>query len=230
MISPEEKSTINSSSKIYGEKSNHPYNEDDYGLVDLLNPRSSYAQGKRAAETLCASYSSEYGIKTVIVRPGHIYGPAATPEDNRVSSAWAFAAARGENIVMKSDGSQIRSYCYCLDCATAILTALLKGASANAYNTSNPNAVISIREMSEIISRAGGACLVTDLPTEQEKLGFNPMSNSSLNSERLMTLGWRGLFDAPTGFGYTVEILWNLMKKQNQPAAGLSIPNTSSNP
>ena len=113
-----------SSSEVYGEKEgSEPFREGQYGYIDLLNPRNSYSVGKRAAETLCASYAAEYGVESVIVRPGHIYGPTASPQDNRVASAWAYAAARGEDIVMKSDGAQLRSYCYCLDCAQHCLHA-----------------------------------------------------------------------------------------------------------
>ncbi|MCR5576749.1 MAG: NAD-dependent epimerase/dehydratase family protein [Oscillospiraceae bacterium] len=197
-----------SSSEVYGKKEgNLPYKTDEYGYIDLLNARNSYSVGKRAAETLCASYAAEYGVKSVIIRPGHIYGPTALETDNRVSSAWAYAAARGEDITMKSDGAQLRSYCYCLDGASAILKALLKGEDLHAYNISNPDSVISIREMGEILARSAGTELKREIPTEEDKRGFNPMSNSSLDGSELLALGWKGLFDAERGFGHTVSIL-----------------------
>lgn len=197
-----------SSSEVYGRKEgSRPYREDEYGFIDQLSPRNSYSVSKRAAETLCASYADEYGVESVIVRPGHIYGPTASPQDNRVSSAWAYAAARGEDIVMKSDGSQLRSYCHCLDCATAMLTVLLRGENIHAYNISNPDSIVSIRQMAEILTETAGVKLVTELPTEAERKGFNPMSNSSLDSTSLQGLGWRGLFDARRGFAHTVEVL-----------------------
>ena len=197
-----------SSSEVYGKKEgDQMFREDEYGYIDLLNPRNSYSVGKRAAETLCASYAAEYGVDSVIVRPGHIYGPTASETDNRVSSAWAYTAARGEDIVMKSAGSQIRSYCYCLDCASAVLKALLKGESLHAYNISNPDSIISIRGMAEILAKTAGIELKMDLPTEAEKKAFNPMSNSSLDSRALLALGWKGLFNAERGFSHTVRIL-----------------------
>ena len=117
-----------SSSEVYGSGMNTtPQNEKNYGYIDILNSRNSYSVGKRAAETLCCSYTDEFQTDTVIVRPGHIYGPTASKNDIRVSSEWAYSAANGKDIVMKSKGLQIRSYVYCLDCATAILIALLKG-------------------------------------------------------------------------------------------------------
>ena len=197
-----------SSSEVYGEKEGlAPYKEGQYGYIDLLNPRNAYSVGKRAAETLCASYVDEYGVESVIVRPGHIYGPTASPKDNRVSSAWAFSVARGEDIVMKSDGDQIRSYCYCLDCASALIKVLFDGKNGYAYNISNPNSIISIRKMAEILAESAGVELRKELPTEEERKGFNPMKNSSLESAALTELGWRGCLDAETGFSHTVKIL-----------------------
>ena len=108
---------------------------------------------------------------------------------------------------MKSDGGQIRSYCYCLDCASAVLTILLRGESVRAYNISNPNSIISIREMAEILAKAGHVELIREEASQIEKERFNPMTNSSLDSVSLLSLGWRGLFDAATGFEHTVQII-----------------------
>ena len=44
-----------------------------------------YPTSKRAAENLCASYSKQYGMETVVVRPCHTYGPSITPTDNRAN-------------------------------------------------------------------------------------------------------------------------------------------------
>ncbi len=197
-----------SSSEVYGNKpGDQPYKENEYGYIDLLNARNSYSVGKRAAETLCASYSDEYHVKCVIARPGHIYGPTANPNDSRVSSSWAFQAARGEKISMKSDGAQIRSYCYVLDCASALLKILIKGEKTQAYNISNPNSIINIRRLAEILAVAGNVGLEYVPVSEDEKKTFNPMSNSSLESYNLLNLGWKGQFCAEEGLMHTVKII-----------------------
>lgn len=202
-----------STSEVYGKKETAlPSKVSDYGGIDILNPRSSYSIGKCAAETLCASYYDEYKVESSIIRPGHIYGPTASESDNRVSSAWAYAVSRGQDIVMKSDGSQIRSYCYCLDSASAILKVLLKGESVKAYNISNPESVINIKTMAELLARSAKVDLRFELPTDAEKKGFNPMSNSSLDSTELQALGWKGMFDAERGFAHTVEIIKQMQK------------------
>jgi len=204
-----------SSSEVYGRKEGDaPYREGEYGFIDLLNPRNSYSVGKRAAETLCASYAQEYGVESVIVRPGHIYGPTASPSDSRISSAFAYSAAKKEDLVMKSDGSQLRSYCYCLDCATAMLKVLLRGNNQNAYNISNPNSIITIMQMAEILARAGDVKLLKEDATEEEKKSFNPMPNSSLDSEGLEGIGWKGSFDAKTGLEHTVQILREIVERK----------------
>lgn len=197
-----------SSSEIYGCKSAmEPFEEEEYGYIDILNPRSAYPIGKRAAETLCASYAFEKKIPISIVRPGHIYGPTASRSDNRVSSVFAYDAATGKDLVLKSDGSQIRSYCYMLDCATAILKVALEGKTVTAYNISNPQSIISIREMASMFAKYGEVSLRFEWPSRSESAAFNPMSNSSLNSDRLQALGWKGVFDAPRGIEHTIRIL-----------------------
>ncbi len=197
-----------SSSEIYGKKNSlEPFREDEYGYIDILNPRSCYPVSKRAAETLCASFASEMGLDISIVRPGHIYGPTATQNDNRISSAFAYDAALGKDIIMKSDGMQIRSYCYMLDCATAILKVLLDGDSNTAYNISNEHSVMSIRDIALLFAQYGNVKLKFEDPDIQEKRAFNPMLNSSLDNQRLTALGWAGQFNGDRGTKHTINIL-----------------------
>ena len=198
-----------SSSEVYGflDGQMAPIKENQYGFIDILNPRSSYSVGKRAAESLCASYRAEYGIDFVVARPGHIYGPTASMNDNRVSSQFMFDAAFGRNLVLKSKGDQVRSYCYCLDCAMALLTILLLGKSGEAYNISNSSSICSIREMAHFFAKAANVEVIFDLPTEAERLNFNPMLNSSLDSSRLESIGFKPLFSVEEGFFHSISII-----------------------
>lgn len=196
-----------SSSEVYGLKTQKDaYSENDYGYIDILKERSSYSNSKRAAETLCFSYYSEYGINTSIVRPGHIYGPTASSKDMRVSSNFAYLASQGVDLELKSPGNQIRSYMYCLDCARAILKVLNSGKCGEAYNICGKE-VASIREISEYIAEAGNVELKFNLPNNQERVQFNPMDNSSLNGEKLFSLGFDAIFSIKEGFEHTVKIL-----------------------
>lgn len=197
-----------SSSEVYGKHAGeNPLEESEYGYIDLLNPRSSYSMGKRAAETMCISYAKEYDLHVTVARPGHIYGPTARREDNRVSSMFAYDAADGKNLIMKSNGTQIRSYCYALDCASAILFLLLKGEKELAYNISNRNSIMSVKELAEQLAKEAGVKVQLQIPKEEERQAFNPMDNSSLNGEKLELLGWQGLFGGEEGTAHTVRII-----------------------
>ena len=199
-----------SSSEVYGNSDKAPYKEEDYGYVDILNMRACYPSSKRLAETLCASYVEEYGKDIVIVRPGHIYGPTISSRDSRASAQFSRMAVNGEDIVMKSAGTQLRSYTYVYDCASAILAVLLKGENKNAYNISNKDSICTIKDIAEALANAGGSKIVFEEPSDSEKKSYNLMSNSSLNSEKIEKLGWKAAFDLTTGVEQTIEVLRDL--------------------
>ena len=197
-----------SSSEVYGtNETTDPYEERSYGFVDILNPRAAYPSSKRAGETLCIAHGEEYGTDSVMVRPGHVYGPSVTASDNRASSEFTRKALDGEDIVMKSKGTQLRSYCHTLDCASAILTVLLNGERGNAYNISNPDSICTIADIAEAFAKAGGVKLRFSEASESEKKSFNMMSNSSLRSDKLEALGWKACFPLERGVQETVDVL-----------------------
>ena len=197
-----------SSSEVYGKKDDGlPYFEDDYEYLDILNLRACYPSSKRAAETLCIAYQNEYNVDTVIVRPGHVYGPTMTETDTRAASQFAKDVINNKEIIMKSMGTQLRSYCYVLDCVSAIITVLLNGEKGEAYNISNAQSVVTIRDLAECFCKYGNQQLKFELPTESERAGYNLMDNSSLDSSKIENLGWRGLFDLQSGVKATLEEL-----------------------
>lgn len=204
-----------SSSEVYGNKENpDAYVENDYGYLDILNQRASYPSAKRAAETLCVAYGEEYDLDTVIVRPGHIYGPTITKSDSRASAQFTRSAAASEDIVMKSRGMQLRSYCYTADCASALLTVLLNGEKGNAYNISNPDSIVTISEIADAMAAAAGRKVVYEIPTEQEQKGYNLMTNSSLDSAKLEALGWSACFNLRDGAHRTIYMYREISKEE----------------
>lgn len=179
-----------SSGEVYGEGDGRVFTEDYSGYVDCAKPRSCYPSSKRAAETLCVSYAAEYGAGVVISRPCHTYGPHFTEQDNRVYAQFIRNVLRGEDIVMKSTGEQFRSWCYVVDCVSALLYILLKGTNGEAYNIADAESNISIRELAETIASIGGKKVVIDVPNADEKRGFNPVTKSVFSTEKLESLGW----------------------------------------
>ena len=103
-----------SSGEVYGQGdlSVDAFDEKYSGYVDPTSPRSCYPNSKRCAETLCVSYTKQYGLDTVIARPSHTYGANFTELDNRANVQFVNRAIKGDDIVLLSAGNQLRSYTY----------------------------------------------------------------------------------------------------------------------
>lgn len=179
-----------SSGEIYGEGNGGVLSEEYSGYVDCLKPRSCYPSSKRAAETLCVSYIEEYGADAVIARPCHVYGPHFTDNDDRVYAQFIRNVLGGNDVVMKSAGTQMRSWCYVVDCISALLYILLKGEKGHAYNIADKNSCVTIRELAEIIARIEGKRVNIVVPTDSESKGYNVVTNSVFSTTKLESLGW----------------------------------------
>ena len=196
-----------SSGEVYGEGDGRVFTEGYSGFVDCTKPRSCYPSSKRAAETLCVSYAAEYGADVVIARPCHTYGPYFTEQDNRVYAQFIRNVLSGDDIVMKSSGGQFRSWCYVVDCVSALLHILLKGVCGEAYNIADAKSNISIRELAEMIAKIGGRKVVMDVPDTDEQRGFNVVTKSVFATEKLENLGWKPLTTMQQGLEHTIQIL-----------------------
>lgn len=179
-----------SSGEIYGEGNGGVLSEEYSGYVDCLKSRSCYPSSKRAAETLCISYIEEYGADAVIARPCHVYGPHFTDRDNRVYAQFIRDVLCDNDIVMKSSGMQLRSWCYVVDCVSALLYILIKGEKGHAYNVADKNSCVTIRELAEMIARIGGRRVKMVAPDDSESKGYNVVTNSVFSTTKLESLGW----------------------------------------
>ena len=198
-----------SSGEIYGQGSIdiQAFDENYRGFIDSTNPRSCYPIGKLSAETLCVSYAKQYNLEVVIARPSHTYGPTQKITDSRASSQFITDVINDKDIIMKSEGKQIRSYTYVLDCVTGILRILISGNNSEAYNIANKNSVLSIREMAEDIAHANNKKIIFELPTDSEKASYNPVTRSVLDGTKLVSIGWIPLYTFKEGIKETIDIL-----------------------
>lgn len=198
-----------STGEIYGENPDitDGFDENSFGRIDPMNPRSCYPEGKRAAETLCASYVRQFGIDAVVARPCYIYGPTITGKSTRADAQFLRKARAGEDIVLKSTGSQVRSYCYVTDAAAALLTILLRGETGNAYNIASRACVHSIREYAETLARLAGVNMVFDLPPEAERAGYSTVSRAVQDPGKLENLGWKAEHTLESGMRQMLRVL-----------------------
>lgn len=198
-----------SSAEIYGAQPAgvELIGEQSYGGFDILSPRACYAEGKRGAEAICAAYQAQFGIQCRIARFGHIYGPGMAPDDGRVQADFAANVVAGQDIVLNSDGSAVRTYTYVADAIAGLFYALLRG-DQMAYNIADPGGLVSIRELAEMFTRArperGLRLVFTNAPDARS---YSPAKRQGLSSERLAALGWRPMVDLPTGLGRMVTAL-----------------------
>ncbi|MBQ3641643.1 CDP-glycerol glycerophosphotransferase family protein [bacterium] len=125
--------------------------EEDYGYIDILKPRSSYPEGKRCAENLCASYYREYGVPVKIARLVQTVGANVNYDDKRVWAEFTRCITEKQDIVLKTQGEAIRSYLYVTDAIVAILAMLEKGKDGESYNITNPEATCSIKELAQML-------------------------------------------------------------------------------
>ena len=196
-----------SSSEVYGEYEcgDNGVDESFEGIINHYRVRSCYTESKRAAETLCLSYASQYGMNISIARPGYIFGPTRMTKNNRADVEFFDCVKHQKPIVLKSAGSQKRSYCYVEDAVSALLYILLEGGESEAYNIAlNPSDSITIAEFASLIANVGNVDLIKsyELPENQ---GWSPFSKAILNNTKLRELGWQPRYTVKAGIEKTIK-------------------------
>lgn len=190
--------------------------EEDLGYIDVLNVRSSYSEGKRICECLCASYCREYDINVKIARLAQTFGAGILKSENRVFAQFARSAIRGENIVLHTEGKSVGNYCYTRDAIKGILLLLVRGNKGEAYTVANSKSNMRIRDMAEMVAKeiAGGKIkVIFDIPEDNLTYGYAPDVKMKLNSDKLQALGWKAevdMFEAYTRMIESMKVMGNI--------------------
>lgn len=216
-----------SSAEIYGAppSSEIPVRETYTGNVDPTALRSCYAESKRIGETMCVSWHHEFGVPAKIARIFHTYGPGMALDDGRVFADFVADIVAGRDIVMRSDGSAIRAYCYLADAADGLFRILLQGDPAVAYNMGNDDAECSVSELAQTLLDAfperglklryaqaqGGGYLKSQVP------------RTCPDTTRLRGLGWSPRYSIREGFTRMVQSYGDDTRAQGRADAKLSI-------
>jgi len=146
-----------SSSEIYGDPSPDaiPTPETYRGLVSCTGPRACYDEAKRYGETLCVNFAQQAGVAVKSARPFNNYGPGLKITDRRVLPDFARDVLNGRDIVMLSDGSPKRTFCYVADAICGYYKILVKGRPGEAYNIGVEKPEISMLELAEKVVDLG---------------------------------------------------------------------------
>ena len=120
--------------------------EDDYASTQPVTP---YARAKREAEALCANS----GLDFVTGRPFAFLGPHLSLDGPFAAGNFLRDAHRGGPILVRGNGTALRSYLYPADLVVWLLRILLRGQSARAYNVGSDE-VVSTAQLARLIAGA----------------------------------------------------------------------------
>ena len=143
-----------SSSEIYGDPTpgDIPTPETYRGNVSCTGPRACYDESKRYGETLCVNFARQYGLPVTIARPFNNYGPGLKLTDRRVIPDLARDVLAGNDIVLLSDGSATRTFCYVADAIVGYLKVLVAGRAGEPYNIGIESPEISMADLAERVA------------------------------------------------------------------------------
>lgn len=198
-----------SSNEIYGENRGdiERFDEKYCGYIDCNTMRAGYTESKRAGEALCQAYIRQKGLDVVIPRFTRSFGPTLLKTDTKALSQFIWKGAAGEDIVLKSAGTQYFSYTYVMDAVSGLLTCLTKGVCGEAYNIADESCDIRLKDLARIIADYTGRQVVFEIPDEAETAGYSKATKALLDSSRLKALGWKAQFPIRTALEHTIDIL-----------------------
>ncbi|TXH02857.1 MAG: SDR family oxidoreductase [Nevskiaceae bacterium] len=161
-----------STSEVYGDPRMHPQNEEYWGNVNPIGPRSCYDEGKRCAETLFFDYHRQHALNIKVARIFNTYGPNMHPNDGRVVSNFIVQALLNRPITLFGDGSQTRSFCYVDDLVEGLIRLMNSPNDVTGpVNLGNPGE-FSMRQLAELVLQLTGSkseIILQPLPKDDPK-------------------------------------------------------------
>lgn len=196
-----------SSMEVYGvtDESLEEIREKDLGYIDILNVRSSYSEGKRMCECLCASYMKQYQVPVKIARLAQTFGPGVLKTDNRIYAQFMRSVKEKTDIVLKTRGQSVLNYCYTYDAVRAIFTILLHGRVGEAYTVTNPKNTMKVCEMAEMVCRNFGNEQMHVLFEQDDNTPYRPDTTMRLCDEKLKGLGFQAHYSLEDMYRNTLK-------------------------
>jgi UDP-glucuronate decarboxylase len=209
-----------STSEVYGDPHVHPQQEDYWGNVNPIGPRSCYDEGKRCAETLFFDYHRQHRLEIKVARIFNTYGPRMHPNDGRVVSNFIVQSLKGEPITIYGDGSQTRSFCYVDELIEAVLSLMDTPAQITGpINIGNP-VEFTIRELAElVITLTGSSSKIVLRPLPDN----DPRQRQPDISKARAMLEWEPKISLKEGLTRTIAYFDELLSETGSARAGNSI-------
>lgn len=198
-----------SSNEVYGENRGdvEKFGELYCGYIDCNTMRAGYMESKRCGEALCQAYIKQKDMDIVIPRLTRSYGPTMLMSDTKAISQFIRKAIAGEDIVLKSEGTQFYSYTYVADAVSGLLYVLLLGEKGEAYNIADDASDIMLKDLAATIAGTVGRKVVFEIPDAVESAGYSKATKARLESTKLQQLGWKAIYDIKGGIERTIGIM-----------------------
>lgn len=174
------------------------------------HPISPYGAGKLAGEGYCSAYYRTYGVESVALRFGNVYGPLSE-QKNSVVAKFIKRALKGKSLEIYGNGKQTRDFIYVDDLINSIrLSAIVKGIGGQVFQIATSHES-TINELVEKLLAILSGYVYHDI---EVKYGENRIGdvrrNYSDTSKAINLLNWQSKVDFETGLYKTVE--WFLGK------------------
>lgn len=199
-----------SSGSVYGSVENcESLEETMAGPLQFLSPGNVYGESKRCGEALCMAYFREFGVPVNMVRIHHTYGPTMNyKNDKRVFSSFVNNIIKKEDIVMRSDGSDRRAFCYITDMLAGIFLVLLDAPRGEVYNIANEEEYISIKQLAEKLVSLypeRNVNVKIQLEMKDNYCASKEKRIIPVNCDKIKTLGWDAKVSIEEGFQRTID-------------------------
>jgi len=177
-------------------------------LHEELAPRpiSPYGSSKLAGEGYCYSYFHTFGVGTVALRFGNVYGPGSGHKEHNAVPRSIRRALEGEPLEVYGDGSQTRDFVYIDDLIRAVrLAATTEGVGGETFQIAT-NAETSVNELVDRLLGALAAAGIKEVEVRQTapRRG-DARRNYSDTSKAARLLGWRAEIGLDEGLRRTLE-------------------------
>ena len=213
-----------STSEIYGDPNVHPQDEEYWGNVNPIGPRSCYDEGKRCAETLFFDYRRQLGLGIKVARIFNTYGPRMHPNDGRVVSNFIVHALEGRPITIYGDGSQTRSFCYVDDLVEGLIRLMeTPDEVTGPINLGNPREM-TVRQLAELVIAKTGASVEIEM---HELPADDPKQRQPDIRRARETLGWEPRVGLDEGLDRTIAYFRDLLEIPQQPKVKIVRPDAA---
>lgn len=192
---------FSSTSEVYGNPDVHPQQEDYWGHVNPVGPRSCYDESKRLGESMLLNHARLKGSRVVIARIFNTYGPRMRAQDGRVVPQFLLNALRDEPMLLHGDGSQTRSFCYVDDLVRGLIGLMESSETTGGiFNVGNPQE-FTVRQLAEAICQVAGKSLeIQTIPSPRQD---DPERRCPDITRIKSTIGWEPTVDLANGLAQT---------------------------